>query len=157
MKKIILSVTLLTSLISFAGPEEHLQNQVCYRMKPVQIERASVYTPKEVCIESLTVDTNSNKVFAESYFMPELFKDLKLTSIVRKNEDFFRFSAVNKLAEQVQVATDQSVNIDLTISGIVDNYGVVDISDLKVSVLQRTDTYPDDTITEIISFEYILN
>ena len=157
MKKLLMSVLVLTTINVFAGPEDHIQNQVCYRMKAEQIQFASIYTPKEVCIENLTVDTNSDKVYVESYFMPELFKNLKVTSVVRKNEDFFRFSALNKLADQAQVATNQSVNVDLTISGLVDNDGIADINYLNVSVKQKTETYPDDTITETIVFDYILN
>ncbi len=152
-----MSALILTAINSFAGPEDHVQNQVCYRMKTEQIEFASAYTPKEICIENLTIDTNSDKVYVVSYFMPEIFKDLKVTSVVRKNEDFFRFNALNRLADQAQTATNQSVDVDLTISGLVDNNGIADISDLKVSVKQKTETYPDDTITETIIFDYVLN
>ncbi len=157
MKKLLMSALLLTTIHTFAGPEDHFQNQVCYRMKSEQVQFASTYTPTEICIENLTIDTNSDKVYVVSYFMSELFKDLKVTSVIRKNEDFFRFSALNRLADQAQTATNQSVDVDLTISGLVDNNGIADVSNLKISVKQKTATYPDDTVTETIVFGYVLN
>lgn len=157
MKKLLLSVVVLTSLNSFAGPEDHISNQTCYGLKDAsQATLASTYVPTQICLEEITIDDAKNSISVYSYFMPNLFKNIKLDYFARKNEDFYRFRSSSRLADQAQVATNQDVTVDLSISGLVDNYGSTDLRDLEVSVKQKTNTYPDDTITETTVFEYVV-
>ena len=156
MKKLLISVVVLASLNSFAGPEEHISAQTCYSLKNVaQAALASKYVPTQICLEEVTIDSSNETIKIYSYFMSDLFKDLKLDYFARKNEDYFRFRSSNRLADQAQVATNQDVTVDLNISGLVDNYGYSDLRDLEITVKQKTNTYPDDTLTETTVFEYV--
>lgn len=155
MKKLLLSVVVLASLNSFAGPEDHVMAQKCYSLKDTtQVQHLTVYVPTQICLEELTIDDSKNTITIYSYFMADLFKNLKLDYFARKNEDFYRFRSSSRLADQAQVATNQDVTVDLNISGLVDNYGSTDLGDLEITVQQKKNTYPDDTMTETTVFEY---
>lgn len=156
MKKLLLSVAVLTSLNSFAGPEEHISNQTCFSLKnSAQAALASKYVPTQICLEEVTIDSSKETIQIYSYFMSDLFKNLKLDYFARKNEDYFRFRSSSRLVDQAQVATNQDVTIDLNISGIVDNYGSSDVRYLDVSVTQVKETFPDASLRETTVFEYI--
>jgi hypothetical protein len=157
MKNIIALILILSSINVFAGAEEHEQSQICYSLQSPDVATASVYVPRKICLETVNIDAMKNQISVFSFFMPELYEDLKLTSLIRRNEDVYSFKAISKLADQAQVATDESVIVDLMISGETDFNGAGDISNLKIQVKERRDKYADDTITQINVFDYVKN
>jgi hypothetical protein len=154
MKNILGLIVLSIGISAFAGPEDHVQAQTCYGIRADQVALASSYVPQQICIENLTLDTSNDTISAYSYFMNDLFKDLKIVTLTRKNEDFYSFSAKNILAADAQITTDKSVHVEMTISGLSDVYGQGDINYLKISVQQRTDAYGDlNYQTDIFDYE----
>lgn len=159
MKKLLLSVVVLASLNSFAGPEEHIANQTCYTLKDVsQVALATSYVPTQICLEEVTVNSDTNTISVYSYFMSDLFKNLKLNYFARKNEDGFRFRASSNLATEAEVSAVETVTSDLLISGITDNYLSADVRFLDIQVKQTKEKYKavGHTITETTVFEYVV-
>jgi hypothetical protein len=114
---------LVSSIQAFAGPEEHLAAQVCYVANSAQASIA------EICLETVSVDVSENKIAIYSYFQQNqnLFNDMKVNYLARKNEDFYNFRASNILKADSCTAT-------LNINGQVDNYGDVNTSYLEISM-----------------------
>lgn len=158
MKKLLMSVVVLAGLNSFAGPEDHMMSQTCYYLKnPSQIALATQYVPTQICIETVNIDTDKNTITAFSYFMPELYQNLNLNYLVRKNEDSFSFKAVNNLATEAEIGISETVTSDLLMSGVVDNQGYADVRYLSIQVKQTKEKYKSvgHTITDATVFDYV--
>lgn len=124
MKALITLMTLVFSLTAVAGPEEHMQAQTCYYLIAEESSPINNDIPTQICLESLTVDTSAETISIYSYFYSDLYKNLKLNYIARKNEDSFSFRASNLVRNDI-VGTEVQ-KITLFISGRVDNQGEVD-------------------------------
>lgn len=154
MKNILGLIILSFGFTAFAGPEDHAQSQACYGIRADQVALASSFVPQQICLETLNVDTSNDTIVAYSYFMDDLFQALKISTLTRKNEDFYSFSAKNILASDAQITNDKSVDVEMSISGFVDVYGQGDVNYLKISVIQRTDAYGDTNYqTDIFDYE----
>lgn len=136
MGKFLVLFVSFVSLQSFAGPEEHIANQICYNLVTVAGEYVPNTIPKSVCIEKVTVDTDKSQIYIESYFQQNLFNGMKLFSLVRKNEDFYNFYGNNTLFNKWDTGCGDGETVELKVMGLVDNYGAVDVSALNVQALR---------------------
>lgn len=135
MKIFIALAVLVFSLVASAGSEEHAQSQTCYYVIAEQSSPINNEIPTQICLETLNIDTNAETISAFSFFYPELYEELKLSYVTRKNEDFFNFSASSLLRDDVVGENTQKMT--LFISGQVDNYGAAaDIKSLTISLEQ---------------------
>ena len=135
MKIIFTLVTVLMSLAAFAGPEEHISNQTCYHLVKQEKQFVPADVPAQICLEALTIDTAKENVYVDSYFQAGLFTNLKVTSLVRKNEDFFNFKTEALLKNESESVCGKDERIYLVLNGLLDNYGSADMSNLQVSVV----------------------
>ena len=121
MNKLLIAIaTVLVSSISFAGPEEHKDAQTCFVP-----EKQVIYAPERVCIETVNVDLTTDKITVYSYFNYKLTEGFVLTNLVRKNEDWFRFKALNNIS-QFQT---------LELNGLVNNWGEADFYYLTLTLI----------------------
>lgn len=140
MKMFSVIASLLVSFAAIAGPEEHIQAQTCYSINSEREVRIDPKIPTQVCLESLDIDTTNDTVEIYSYFYSNLYKNVKLTSLSRKNEDYFSFKTSSVFLDETIADTTQKLT--LTVSGLVDNYGQADLSYLTLKVEQViTKTY----------------
>ncbi len=135
MKIFTVLLTLVFSLAAVAGPEEHKQAQTCYSIVSAESSEINSNVPAEICLETFSVDTSSEKVFVYSYFDAKIFKNIKLDSLTRKNEDFFNFKSFNVFRDDIdELGNTQKLTI--IISGLVDNVGEADVTALNLTVNQ---------------------
>lgn len=137
-----------------AGPEDHISAQVCYRLDDTKNTPANV--PSEICLESLQVDPIASTIYVYSYFYPSLYKELKVDSLIRQNEDFYSFKSSNVLHNEWQSGCGSGERVELFISGAVDFNGEGDINKLNIRVEQQTtnDTchsHPQKTVFKYVS------
>ena len=129
MKALIALSVLALSFAAQAGPEEHKQSQTCYYVVAEESSELNDGVPTEVCLETLNVDTSTESISVYSYFNSDLFKNLKLTSLTRKNEDAYSFKSVSALKDGLN-------ETKLFINGQVNNYGESDVTYLDIKVEQ---------------------
>ena len=134
MKFITVIMALAFSFNVFAGSEEHEQAQTCYYVVVEESSPLNANVPTQICLENLTVDTSNETISAYSFFYSDLYVNLKLKSVTRKNEDFFSFKSSSVVRDEVDGSDTQK--IILFISGQVDNYGAVDLKYLTISLDQ---------------------
>ena len=137
MKALIAAVILLTTFNVFAGPEDHIANQTCYRLNQKQAALANNNIPQQICLETLTVNTDGTEIRAYSYFTPNLFNNLKLTYHARRNENGFSFRSDNILVNQWESGCGDGERVVLSIKGQTDNDGVASVEYLDVKVSQE--------------------
>jgi hypothetical protein len=135
----ILAVTMFSFHLS-AGPEEHKAAQTCYVLDAEQAGEADAEIPLEICLETLNIDvtTHANDISVYSYFQPQLFQGLKVTSLIRQNEDQYTFKASNILLDRWESGCGEGQTVELTISGLTDFLGTGDVTRLEVSVTETT-------------------
>lgn len=141
MKSFFSALVLFSSLTASAGPEEHLAQLVCYNAAPAALA-TSKNIPDSVCLESLYIDTATEQITAENYFDKKLLKNLKISHLTRHNEDYFSFVATTTAFSVWNSGCGDGEQVQLQVSGTVDNYGYVNPSDLTVKAVQ---TYTNDT------------
>ncbi|MBC7711993.1 MAG: hypothetical protein H7177_01545 [Rhizobacter sp.] len=90
--------------------------------------------PTQICLENLKVDTSANTISIYSYFFSDLYKNVKLNSVTRKNEDFYSFKSSSVVRDDVDGSDTQKIT--LFISGQVDNYGDADLKYLTLKLEQ---------------------
>ena len=134
MKNIIVLLTLVLGMNAFAGPEDHMANQTCYDVQTTPGQYVPMAIPREICLEQLSIDPWANQITVHSYFQSELlFKGLKLTSLIRRNEDYFDFKASNVIFNQWNSGCGEGERTQLMISGLVDFAGESDVRSLHVT------------------------
>lgn len=155
MKALIATVVLLSTLNVFAGPEEHIADQTCYRLNAKQVALANDNIPREVCLETLTVDTDGTSISAYSYFMPNLFNNLKVTYHARRNENGFSFRAANILVDKWESGCGDGERVILTIKGQTDNDGVAGVNYLDIKATQEltNDTCHSEPQETVFTYE----
>lgn len=129
MKIMTVLMALVLSTSVMAGPEEHQSAQTCYFIVKEESSALNDSIPTQICLESLAVDTSAEKIEVYSYFFSDLYKNLKLNYVARKNEDSFSFRASSVLRDDLE-------KIKLFINGRVDNYGEANLSELEIRVEQ---------------------
>lgn len=137
MKTLLSFAIVLTGLFAFAGPEDHIQNQKCYGLASSQGTNVDQKIPVEICFETVTVDLALSKVVIYSYFMPEIFADSKVISLIRNTEDTYKFSVSNVLFNRWNSGCGDGESITLFVSGQSDFNGEVNMNqEFKISVEQ---------------------
>jgi hypothetical protein len=129
MKALIALSVLVLSITAHAGPEEHKQDQTCYYIVAEESSQLNDGIPTEICLETLNVDTSAETISVYSYFDANLFKNLKLTSVTRKNEDAYSFKSVSAIEDGLN-------QTKLFVNGQVNNYGESDVTYLEIKVEQ---------------------
>lgn len=134
MKSFVMALVLLTSAHTFAGPEEHIEAQVCYHLNEAKAAQAPASVPKTVCIETLSIGENGSSVKAYSYFMSSLYQNIQLDYYARHNENGFTFRTSSPLSKIVEPNCGADEAVTLHIDGRADNDNIVDILDLEIYV-----------------------
>lgn len=149
---------LFSTVISFAGPEEHINAQSCYGLAGTPGVYLSDKVPTEICLETLTINASENTIQVYSYFASNqmLFQNTQLTHLTRVNEDYYSFSASSIFTNEWNSGCRDAETNELVISGRVDSNGDADVSTLKLTLKNETtnDTCHSRPQTHI--FEYIL-
>lgn len=126
MKSVILLSVLLAGAVSFAGPEDHIQAQVCYSIASEDYPKAAPELPLELCFEKvqlhLTVLNNNLKqdsIELYSYFSyySNYLNTVKLTDYVRVNEDEYTFKASSVLVDREERHCEDAVKITFDVEG----------------------------------------
>ncbi len=138
MKSVGILVTALVSLNVFAGPEEHKEAQTCYALKAQEGVYVSAEVPLEICLETLEINPMTQQISAYSYFQPQLFANLTVTSLVRKNEDTYSFKASSLLLDRWESGCGEGHTVEMKISGETDFLGKGNPQALEVSVDEVT-------------------
>ena len=148
MKTVILLSMILASAVSFAGPDDHIQNQVCYTIAAENQAKAAAELPLELCFESVQLhltQLNSNlpadSIEVYSYFShySNYLKNLKLTSYIRETEDEFTFNSSAVLVDREEQHCEDSVKITLDFNGRASAInGVADLGTQELTLTQIT-------------------
>ncbi|MEQ1723550.1 MAG: hypothetical protein ABL930_10270 [Pseudobdellovibrio sp.] len=136
MKLILSLFVVLSGLTAFAGPEDHIAAQVCYQLQ--NAKNAPKDIPQEVCLETLNVYPQDNTINIYSYFYPNLFKDMTLSSLIRNTEDTYKFKAESVLRNEWQSGCGDGNKITLFIDGQTDfnGDGQNELGNLKIRIEQ---------------------
>ena len=144
MKTLLLISVLLTGAVSFAGPEDHIQAQVCYTIAAEDQARAANELPLELCFETVAVhladpiNKTEDTFEVYSYFSAYsvYLKTLKLTSLIRVTEDAYSYNAESVLVDRDGKHCEDSLKITLQMDGQVDFMGQGDIGAQNVTLTQ---------------------
>lgn len=131
MKYFISLVVLFVSFVSFAGPEDHINNQSCYSLQKLHAPES---IPQTVCVEEVSLDVATNSLTIYSYFQAPLYKSLKTTSVIRQTEDTYSFKAESLVYNVTGGGCEEAESVRLLFSGIADFNGYVDPTTLSVQV-----------------------
>lgn len=154
MKSILATALIVCSLNAFAGPEDHISVQTCYKLKSTYITNA---IPERICLEEISVnspETTQASLNIYSYFNQSYFEGMALTYIARRNENGFSFRAANVLVETFESGCGSAEKVTLQIYGQLDNDGVGQPEYVDVSVKHETqnDTCHSKLQTEILEY-----
>lgn len=146
MKAVILLSILLSGAISFAGPEDHINDQVCYSIATADSPKAHSELPTELCFEKVTViiapaqSEQKDVIEVYSYFShySQYLQNLKLTKFIRSTEDEYSYQAESVLVDRTEQHCEDAVKIVLHLEGKVDFLGIGDISAQNVALTQVT-------------------
>lgn len=163
MKMLLMLSVLLTGVVSFAGPEEHIQAQVCYTIAAADQARAHSELPLELCFEKLNVHLSEpiyeteETIEVYSYFSQysKYLNTLKLTSLIRSTEDEYSYKAESVLVNRSESHCDDGVKITLQMDGRVDIAGYGDISAQNVTLTQVTQADTCHSKYETNVFKYV--
>ncbi len=158
MKKILTATIILVSAIAFAGPEEHKDNQTCYGLEQQRAKQVDSQIPLEICLEKATLDFQSKKLNVYSYFQPQLFKDVDVTSVSRFNSNTFIFKAYSFLDDKWDSQKCQAgETLSLVIKGFANSItGESDITKLRVYVVHTTTTNTCGPKSSSKIYEYLI-
>ncbi len=137
---------LMTTAISFAGPEDHINDQVCYTIAEADYAKAVSELPVELCFEKLNVhladpvNKTEDSIEVYSYFnhYAVYLNTLKLTSLIRITEDAYSYKAESVIVDREESHCEDSVKITLQFDGQVDFTGYGDIGAQNVTLTQTT-------------------
>lgn len=150
--KLLLSVLFVfASFSSFAGPEDRVR--VCYAR---ETQSASLHIPTHICLESLTIDFDTQKVHVENYFDQSLLNGLTLKSVSRHNEDRLHFTASKVLFSSWDSGCGAGEEIEVHISGTTDFDGFISPTNLTVSTTQKVTYNTCHSRPQVQKFSYKL-
>lgn len=128
--KLILCMSLcLLSLAAVAGPEERRDAQSCY----YPVAQNSDNKISSICLETISVDLRTEELSIYSYFMPELFKNLKINTLSRRNENGFSLRTKGTISSTLDSKTCSGEHVSLILNGQLDNDGVTEAQYLDIS------------------------
>ena len=152
MKAIVALSVLLTTTISFAGPEDHFQSQACYSIATEDYAKAHNELPLEICFETVQLHlTSLNSNFKEdsielyNYFSQysKYLKTLKLTDYVRVTDDEYSYKASSVLVDRYESHCEEAVNITLDVEGrvsAIDGTGDIGAQSITLTQIFSADT-----------------
>lgn len=155
MKTILAILALTASLSAVAGPEEHEQAQKCYVLSALDAKRATDLVPEQICLETIKVDLATDTIDVYSYFFNDLFKNMKLNSLIRQSEDFYSFKSSNTFYNSENEQSGQIERLTVLLSGKVDFNGYGDPAELNVEVKQER-RYTPHSSTNSTVYQYVL-
>ncbi len=130
-------VALIFSITSFAGPEEHFQNQSCYVADVKEGSILPVGVLAEICLEDVIVNAETNSISIFSYFQPEVWEDLGLLTLVKRSDVEYKFLASKVLSENSDTACGKAEVVELYVSGLTDIKGNGNPAAVEISVTHR--------------------
>lgn len=134
MKSVFTVLVLLFSFVAFAGPEDHLANQVCYELEGSLNHSDLAEVPKQVCFEEIQLDVNKNKAYIESYFHADLYKQTSLIYLIRSTEDHYKFATTSLIYDHNDSICSDTNTLSIVITGVSDFMGAVDKTQVNVVV-----------------------
>lgn len=134
MKTLVSIVVVLSSLVAFAGPEDHMQAQVCYNLNEKQIATKGEHVPVQICIEDISINPEKNVASIYSYFNQKYFQDVKVDSLIRQTEDTYRFQLSSVVFEDWQMICGDGQTVKIIIKADSDFAGAVQKDKLTVTV-----------------------
>ena len=165
MKVLIALSVLLTGIISFAGPEDHILNQSCYTIATEDQGKAHAELPLELCFEKIQlhlIDLNSNlkndSIEIYSYFSQysNYLNTVKLTDYIRTTEDEYSYKASSVLVDRSETHCEDGVKITLDIAGRVSAIdGLGDPSSQNITLTQVTQADTCHSNYEKQVFKYV--
>jgi hypothetical protein len=88
------------------------------------------YLPKELCVDSLTLNIEQGVLYIDSSSMPESMA----ADMVRKNEDYYRFTASKQIIDLSEGTCSDYTSGTLNLKGLADNYGSINAEELEVTL-----------------------
>lgn len=134
MKSVLVSAVLLFSFAAFAGPEDHLANQVCYQLEGNLDHSDLKEVPNQICFEEIQLDVNTKKAYIESYFHSDLYKETTLVYAIRWNEDQYKFGTSSLIYDHNDSICSDTNTLSIVITGFSDFLGAVDKTQVNVAV-----------------------
>lgn len=126
MKMFISFGILFSGLLAFAGPEDHVQAQVCYNfvVKPGQpVPSLSSRIPSQICLEEISHNPLKGTAYIYSYFTPGYYENVKVDSLVRQTEDTYRVELSSVIFEDWSRICDDGQTVTLKIKAESDFLG----------------------------------
>ena len=154
MKSILFTSVLLLSSLVFAGPEDHIQNQICYNLKNPAVKIDQV--PGQICLEQISLDLQAEKIYIYSYFQGSLYQNVQLDYLARKNEDFYSFRSSSVFHKEWNSGCGDGLLLTVKIQGKSDNYGEVEPQYLDISVEQELTNDTCHSKAQKTVYEYTL-
>lgn len=151
MKAIIALCVLLNGAISFAGPEDHINDQTCYSITAADAAKAVSELPLEICFEriqlhltSLNSNLKSDSIEIYSYFSQysNYLNTVKLTDYVRVTEDEYSYKASSVIVDREERHCEDGVKIVLNVEGRVsamDGMGDAGAQSITLTQLTKAD------------------
>jgi hypothetical protein len=134
MKSFLLTAVLLFSFAAFAGPEDHLANEVCYQLEGSLDQNDLKEVPAQICFEQIQIDVNKNKAHIESYFHADLYQQTSLIYLIRASEDHYKFATSSLIYDHNDMVCGDTNTLSIMISGVSDFLGAVDKTQVNVVV-----------------------
>jgi len=137
LKKVLFVFVLGVSQFLMAGPEDHIQNQICYNLKNPELAQNQPQLPLQVCVEEISMDLSTETVSIYSYFQRSLFENIQVDYLARKNEDYFSVRTSSVFYNQWNSGCGDGQKLTVKVNGLSDNWGVMDPQNLVVTVEQE--------------------
>ncbi len=157
MKYLFMFAALVSTSVSFAGPEEHISAQACYVLDAASKAQAINLVPEVICFETLNIDPANSEIQVYSYFKSyqDTFSNLKITSLIRNTEDTYKYKAEKVLIYEEGPACGKLTNLVLKMNGIVDFMGFGDITSQTLKVEQTLSNDVCHSYEETVLLNYI--
>jgi hypothetical protein len=163
MKAILMISVLLSGAVSFAGPEDHIQDQVCYSIDNKDQAKAISEVPLQLCFEKLTVfladpvnrTQDSIEVYSYFNYYQTHLQNLKLTSLIRQTEDSYAYQAESVLVDRAESHCEDGVKVTLQLEGEVDFTGYGNIGEQRVTLIQETKADVCHSTAQTEVFHYV--
>ncbi len=159
MKLVLGLMITFSSIFAFAGPEEHKQNQTCYRLDEAHLADVAKKKnfPIEICMEEMTLNPETGAVSAVSYFQPTYFLHMRTTHRIRSDRNGYYFTAANTIYSTLAFSCDDGEYGDMTIEGTTDLNGKADLRSLQVSLTLYSSRDFCHSLVDQVTYRYNLN
>ncbi len=157
MKLAVSVLALVFSTVAFAGPEDHFQNQTCYRANVKSDVVLPTGVPAEICLEEVVVNLETNSISVFSYFQPEVWEDLGLITLIKRSEAEFKFLASKMLSENSDTACGKAEFVELYVIGLTDVKGKGNPNAVEINITHRVTQDSCHLEGETTIYQYQIN